>query len=120
MPSRSVSEIVDELPANPLEALTRRNRPPLALAHRPLCCPEERCDATRQEELELVAGAHLRLAGRLLVSFTLESLSFPPSLPRLFALHADTVARGSDKAGRAALIGQEHALTTVVMLYALC
>jgi len=72
------------------------NRSVGALARRPLCRFEQARDATRQEKLELVAGAHLRFSDRFLGSFTLESLSLPPQLPRLFALHSDTVARGSD------------------------
>lgn len=67
-----------------------------ALARFPLCRFEQVRDATREEKLELVAGADLRFSYCFLGSFALESLSLPPPLPRLFTLHSDTVAKGSD------------------------
>jgi hypothetical protein len=73
-----------------------RNRPVGALARFPLGLLEQGRNATRQEKLELVGRAHLRLSYRFLGSFPLESLSLPPTLPRLFTLHSDTVLRGSD------------------------
>ena len=85
-----------EMPDHSHQALSRRNRPVRALPRRPLRGFEQARDATRQEKLELVAGAHLRFSDRSLGLFTLESLSLPPQLPRSFTLHSDTVARGSD------------------------
>lgn len=84
------------MPGHSQRALSRRNWPVRALARRPLRRLEQARDATRQEKLELVAGAHLRFSDSSLDLFTLESLSFPPQLPRSFTLHSDTVARGSD------------------------
>src|SRR6266566_537672 len=90
---------LDEVPGHPYQALAGRKRPPGLFACYTQRPAEQRGHTARQEEIELVPRAHLRLPGLLLVPFPLEPLPLPPPLPQLFALHACTVAEGSDYAG---------------------
>src|SRR5262245_40277162 len=91
---------IDEVPGDPHQALAGRKRPAGLLARHTQRPAEQRGYTARDEEIELVARAHLRLPGLLLVPFPLEPLPLPPPLPQLFALHACRVVEGSDMPGR--------------------
>jgi len=67
--------------------------------------PEQRGDPARQQEIELVARAHLRLLGAPLVLFPVEPLPLLPPLPRLFALHA---GYGSEGGRHRMIVEQPH------------
>src|SRR2546430_11432653 len=67
--------------------------------------PEQRGDPARQQEIELVARAHLRLLGVPLVLSPFEPLPLLPPLPRLFALHG---GYGSEGGRHRMIVEQPH------------